>query len=1169
MSDNLFKNSQCPIPPVPEVDFDFVTVDVCAPIPIPPPVFGCATPVVLREPDTEVGLKCPQFIIGSTLQVGYADCGVDPTPRLDIEFKKTDVDPCNYDVTVDLNIPIPRPPCAPTVTPGQFNVAIGYEDCLTPGGTINVTKNTTLGDCTTLDECEFILDLDLNIPLPKLPCPAIDVAGFTVTSGYSDTPCLANATNRFAVNRRVISSACAPDQCEFAVDLEIAVPIPRTPCPEININSFEVTTAFSDTTCTLNKQNKFEITTKHVKYDDCNTPDDCRFDIDLEILVPLPRPPCPEINLNKFEVAVGFIGSTCLDDKSNRFEITANHVPGQTCDDPGRCVFDVELEIAVPIPRTPCPTISVNKFSVTTGYSQQPCVAGKDSVFEITSKVVESADCNEPDRCEFEVNLELYVPIPEPPCPEININTFEVVSGYSKSACVLGKENKFVITATKIPGADCTEPDRCQFAVELEIYVPIPEPPCVELNAGTLTVISGFAGEPCVKGKKSEITIRKKVTPAAGCDTPEKCEFDIDIDIVIPIPRPNCPIIAGAGTFSGRFADAPALRGPSFLSIVAVPASIGCEDSGTCSYFIDLNVDIPIPRPPCVNISVVSKQMRVDYDLFSEIVFDITPNHQLNAGSNEPPNCRYDVSLDVNIGIPRPPCTVLTGGTVQITSLPSSASPSGFLNVQGNYSPGDNCEASIDLSLFLPQPCLTEITGGTGAVESGYTLPNTAVLQIQQTGNCSFSITPSISVKALTECPNIRGGAVSVSTTGGEYLGYGQYAPVTSGTINVQQVQAGNTCGYSISLSLDTQALTGGDVRVNAGGARVGSGNIAIAGNKIDLTIDLDATNCPPGGGSGGGGGEKGDPGERGPTGPAGPRGLKGDMGLQGFAGPAGPMGFPGPAGPPGTPGEIGPQGEQGVSGPSGPAGPAGATGPRGFNGLSIVGPTGATGPSGCKGEQGDPGATGIQGAPGVDGPPGQTGLRGPVGAAGPAGPSGATGQPGATGLKGDKGATGASGIAGVTGATGAAGATGVTGANGVSGLQGPTGVRGATGPTGLQGTRGFVGPQGATGATGARGATGVGISGAQGTAGVRGATGASGVSGPTGASGPRGASGVTGVTGATGPCGPAGATGPQGPTPDVMVALFAALAVDGNGDPVNPVVYNNFKAVITAMLSN
>jgi hypothetical protein len=38
---------------------------------------------------------------------------------------------------------------------------------------------------------------------------------------------------------------------------------------------------------------------------------------------------------------------------------------------------------------------------------------------------------------------------------------------------------------------------------------------------------------------------------------------------------------------------------------------------------------------------------------------------------------------------------------------------------------------------------------------------------------------------------------------------------------------------------------------------------------------------------------------------------------------------------------------------------------------------------------------------------------------------------------------------------------------------------------------------------------------------------------------------------------------------PNVTAELFAALAVDENGDPVNPVVYNNFKAIVTAMLLN
>lgn len=357
MSENLFKDSNCPIQEVPAVDFDFITIDVCSPVPIPPPIFGCQTPTVPREPDTEVGLKCPTFKTTTDISVGYAGsgaegCSIDPNPRCTIEFTKKDVDPCNYDIAVDISVPIPKPPCAPTITGGSVTVATGFADCGNDAaGDFFVTKNTTPGDCTTPDACEFVLDLNLYIPIPRPPCPDIDIVNFKVDYGYGDGACMQNTENKFSIVRRVTPGDCnTPDECTYDVDLEIAIPFPHPPCPEINVTNFQVNTGFNDAACTTGHENKFTITTKHVPGDGCNTPDICQFEVELELLIPIPRTPCPEINVKTFNLTTGYADRDCVADAPNRFEIATRHVPGSNCDDPGRCIFDIELELAVPIP---------------------------------------------------------------------------------------------------------------------------------------------------------------------------------------------------------------------------------------------------------------------------------------------------------------------------------------------------------------------------------------------------------------------------------------------------------------------------------------------------------------------------------------------------------------------------------------------------------------------------------------------------------------------------------------------------------------------------------------------------------------------------------------------------------------------------------------------------
>lgn len=1183
MSENLFKNSECPIQDVPAVDFDFITIDVCAPVPIPPPIFGCTSPVVPREPDTEVGLTCPTFETTAAIAVGYSGnagdgCSVDPNPRLNISFAKTNVDPCNYEVAVDLNVPIPKPPCAPTVTAGEFVITTGFDDCLTGGGNILINKNVTPGDCTTPDQCEFVLDLNLNVPIPRPLCPVIDISQFKVSSGYADALCMQGTTNKFLLTQKIIPGSCnVPDQCEFAFDLEIAVPIPRPACPEININSFTVSSGYQDAACMQDAQNQFSIVATTIKSADCNTPDRCVFDVELAVAVPIPRPPCPELNVTKFSVATGYDNSLCVLGKDNRFAITTNHVPGVDCNDPGSCNFDVELELVIPIPKPPCPIIYTNEFAVTTGYENRTCVIEKDNKFEIIPHIVQSEDCNTPDSCEFEVNLQLYVPIPEPPCPEINVNNFSVVTGYADSACVAGKSNIFSITPTRTPGVDCSDPGQCTFDVDLEIYVPIPAPPCVELNPGVVTVYAGYEGFSCVN-KTSELKIVKRTTPANGCDHPETCEFDIDIDIVVPIPLPPCPLLTKSSTFFTRYADVPAVRQGSFFNLISYPPSQDCQDPGTCVYFFDINVDTVMPRPTCPIFNRGNINLTAGYDNWNNLNFNIWPNHELNQGTNDPPQCNYDVDLEVNVDIPRPPCTLIVNGGVY-----NKGEPAGKFIIQPDFSPGNYCTNYLSLDLDL---CETEIafdptgekTGGPGPgenfkvwyhkVDEACTVAPHFELFIarDQFNPCKWWISPYVKV-----C--IAQPRVVLEDT--EYddpcaTATGVFKPISKIELVDTSTGSGGADPVDIKQKIKvTRNCLRTKKEVIISPSSIGYGFLEIINDELSLSLTFNTTDCPAtSGGTGGTGtgpsGPSGPSGAVGVTGPSGATGQTGATGAKGVTGPSGLqglMGPMGPAGPQGVQGEPGIQGQQGVQGLRGEQGVQGL---RGYQGLQ-----GSQGPTGCKG---DIGQTGPSGAQGVTGATGLTGAVGPAGVTGPAGergPSGPAGQTGATGPRGPSGLTGATGPQGATGVAGATGPSGVRGVTGPTGVTGVTGATGITGATGV-GITGATGPSGPAGATGPRGATGVGVigaTGASGPRGLKGEIGVTGAAGPTGPAGTAGVNGATGITGATGPCGPVGATGAQGPAMDVKAALLAALATDTAGNPTHPAFYNSLRATLQTML--
>jgi hypothetical protein len=325
----------------------------------------------------------------------------------------------------------------------------------------------------------FDCELPLIVREPEIPCPVfttfstIDVAYGSSTIGPDGKKCAPPSSVKLTVDKVVDNTCPADNICNFDVDLEIRVLIPPPPCPEINIGTFKVTTGFAGQPC-VNVPNKFTITPTKTP-PTCTDPGRCQFTFDLEIVVPIPVPPCPTMRVGTFQLRTGFEDQPCVKDKGNRFTITTSKKPGN-CNQPETCEFVVDLEINVPIPRTPCPSINVNTFTVATSYNNECPLP--PSRFEIKKRERKGAGCTDPGSCDFDVDLEIYFPIPRPPCPEITISKFKVQSAYEGTPC--NGNNAFTIRRIYEPES-CVDPqkkDKCEFEIELEIFIPIPKPPC-------------------------------------------------------------------------------------------------------------------------------------------------------------------------------------------------------------------------------------------------------------------------------------------------------------------------------------------------------------------------------------------------------------------------------------------------------------------------------------------------------------------------------------------------------------------------------------------------------------------------------------------------------------------------------------------------------------------
>ena len=206
-----------------------------------------------------------------------------------------------------------------------------------PPSQFTLEKIVTPGDCETPDTCNFVLGLDINVPIPTPACPTFNVTQFSVLSGYAAAngdPGCANGTSYFRVVPNITPGTCnSPDTCDFGIEAEIVVPIPRPPCPQINLNSFNVVSGYSQNNCLQNDVSLFDISTRHIPGDGCNEPDQCIFDVDLSIAIPIPPPVCPTINVTKFEVGVALTGRE-YDEDNNPLDI--------------KCVVEPVSKLSVP-----------------------------------------------------------------------------------------------------------------------------------------------------------------------------------------------------------------------------------------------------------------------------------------------------------------------------------------------------------------------------------------------------------------------------------------------------------------------------------------------------------------------------------------------------------------------------------------------------------------------------------------------------------------------------------------------------------------------------------------------------------------------------------------------------------------------------------------------------
>ena len=447
------------------------------------------------------------------------ECGVPPIPKVDFQFVEDCVIPAPPKPIFDCSPPVPPPPEIPPICPeisgtitvathvaGRTGSSCGQSSSQSASGTIEVSKSTN---------CEFNIAVNLDIPIPSPPCPIINAKTPVVNVGYAK--CLSSSSNIFKVTP---TPTCDPEApCEFELELEIAVPIPEPRCPVIKTKTFKVDVGYSD--C-LTTTNKFEITSSSIPPECPDDPGTCAFDIDLEIAVPIPKPRCPIITAKPPKVEVGY--SDCLT-TSNKIEITTTEVPPSCPEDPGTCAFDIEVQLAIPIPKPRCPIIKGGDTRVTTGY--EGCVTPGNSRITVIPTPIPPTCPNDPGTCEFTIELDLEIPIPRPVCPVVKEGNVNVQTGFE--GCIEPVQ-RFRITKTEIPASCPNTPPTCEFEINLDLALALPKPPCPVFETTTKLTTLPPTQPPYLNFYSNDYS-------QPDCSNePGQCAFEFVIDLGIPQP---------------------------------------------------------------------------------------------------------------------------------------------------------------------------------------------------------------------------------------------------------------------------------------------------------------------------------------------------------------------------------------------------------------------------------------------------------------------------------------------------------------------------------------------------------------------------------------------------------------------------------------------------------
>ena len=651
MADEFFfdeSNPDCRLPKIPRPPVDFVPE--CFIEPPPPPIFECILPVPLPDPPP---FRCPEFETTSTVDVFYEDPECEEkTTKIELKFTKVNDDPCEFEVDLDVQIGIPRPPC-PTLE-SEHKTHVGYEDCI---------ECTYVGSVGSAAEVDGLTENSFSLPEPEdgkfqpvfvtlrkvvtqvifdgekfnpyfdeEPFASLDaVLAGGAASGTVATPTpffkFDSGSGKWLPVTAPVESAAVKTFSELAT-------IPVADAPAGTILRVKDSNALYErlpppnsgwSLVTFNPVDFTDETGKVLTLNDlvnANT----NFPTGAIVRVKLTGTTFGVVNGQLVEVEKAEPDDWVFEEADLPAYLETKKRSGASLT-PGTIVG-----IAFPTDRYELLPIRSGSGE---GVRQtwQPARCKQNKFRFVTARPKDCADKD--DGCRFFLFTEITVPIPRQPCPEFDIREFEVNSyidrpGQEDSVCGR-KTNKFVIEK-KPDDPTCETPNNCEFNIDLVIDVPIPEIPCPEIEAKDVVVNTVFISEEdeeldpltccplpggiievATTADRLDLTRREADVGSVvkQTDTGELWERigpllyidnngDDDFDNIDEPGKPE----------DWRILDPCGSR----LSVKTIKKEGNCQKPDECRFEVDLRINVPVPRIPCPEVISTPPTVTTGFD---------------------------------------------------------------------------------------------------------------------------------------------------------------------------------------------------------------------------------------------------------------------------------------------------------------------------------------------------------------------------------------------------------------------------------------------------------------------------------------------------------------------------------------------------------------------------